>query len=208
MRPLRPNEPTATRAPSLATRALDDLQYIRSTMERAGERAARFTALPGWGGVLMGVVALIATWTAARSADPRDWVLIWLGAAIVAGLIGATDMIRKMGEERTSLLRGPAWRFVTSLLAPFLVAALMTIVLYRNGKYETLPGLWLISYGAGVVAAGGFSIGAVRAMGAAFMLAGAAAMFTPPAWGDVWMGLGFGGFHILFGLFIARTHRG
>jgi len=204
-----PRSDTASpRHPSLASRALEDLKYIRSTMERAGERAAHFTAIPGWGGVLMGTVATVATFAAPKAADPRDWVLTWLGAALVAGLIGATDMTRKAAEARTSLLRGPAWRFVTSLIAPFAVAALLTIVLYEHGQYDLLPGLWLVSYGAGVVAAGAFSIRAVRWMGALFMVAGACALFTPASWGDVWMGAGFGGLHVFFGLWIARHHDG
>lgn len=201
-------EATGQRHPSLASRALEDLKYIRSTMERAGERAAHFTVVPGWGGVLMGTVAGVATFAAAKTTDPRDWVLTWLGAALIAGLIGATDMARKAREARTSLLRGSALRFVTSLIAPFAVAALLTVVLYKHGQYDALPGLWLLSYGAGVVAAGAFSVRAVRWMGAVFMVLGAAALFTPASWGDVWMGAGFGGLHVFFGLWIARHHDG
>lgn len=196
------------RTPSLASRALDDLKYIRATMERAGERAAGFTALPGWGGVLMGVIALAATWVASRTTDPRDWVLTWLATAALAGLVGATDMTRKAVEARTSLLRGPALRFVTSLMAPFAVGAALSVPLYRHGLYGYLPGLWLLAYGAGVIAAGAFSVRAVRWMGVAFMLLGLLALFAPSTWGAVCMAIGFGGFHIVFGLWIARHHDG
>lgn len=207
MPPPRPRPLDAASAPtSLASRALDDLKYIRSTMERAGERAAGFTAVPGWGGVLMGLVALAATFAAQRATEPREWVLTWLGAATLAGLIGATDMARKAAETRTSLLRGSAWRFVTSLVAPFAIGALISVVFYRHGLTARLPALWLLSYGAGVVAAGAFSIRAVRWMGATFMLLGCAALIAPPSWADAFMAGGFGGLHIAFGLWIARHH--
>ena len=47
---------------SLHTHAMDNLKFIRDTMERAGS----FTAVPGWGGVAMGVSALLATLIASR----------------------------------------------------------------------------------------------------------------------------------------------
>jgi len=68
----------------LHDRAMDNLRYIRRTIERAGS----FTAVPGLGGVLMGSTALAAAFVAGpRTADAR-WLTVWLVEAVVALLIG------------------------------------------------------------------------------------------------------------------------
>jgi hypothetical protein len=59
-----------------------------------------------------------------------------------------------------------------------------------------------------VLAGGAFSVAAVRLLGLAIMALGVAALVTPPAWGNVWLGMGFGGLQVAFGLYIARRHGG
>src|SRR5580704_17556478 len=72
--------PDPIRLRSSAPRALDDhardnLRFIRETMERAGS----FTAVPGWGGVAMGITALGAAAIASTQASPIAWLLTWIG---------------------------------------------------------------------------------------------------------------------------------
>src|SRR6185295_19532739 len=109
-----PREP-----PALHTRASEDLRFIRSTMQRA----AAFTAVPGWGGVLMGTIAVFASIAAATTESRLGWVLTWICAAVLAFLVGATDMANKLRAGGNSLFRGPASRFASALAPPIVAGA-------------------------------------------------------------------------------------
>ena len=188
----------------LHDRALDNLRFIRQTMERAGS----FTAVPGWGQVAVGVTALAAAFFASRHQTSELWLVIWLGEAIVALAIGGATMVRKAYAVSDPILSGPGRRFGLSFLPPMLVGGLLTVVLYRAALWSALPGTWLLLYGTGFVTGGAFSVRVVPVMGICFMLLGAVALLGPPAWGNWLMAAGFGGLHIVFGMIIARRYGG
>jgi hypothetical protein len=204
MASVTPLRPDTRPVPALHDRAIDDLSFIRQTMERA----APFTAVPGWGGVAMGAAALIAGAIAWGRPVDRVWVGIWLGAALLALLIGGWAMTRKASRAGTSVLSSSGRRFVLSYVPPLLVGVLLTLVLMRAAYVEALPGTWLLLYGTGVVTGGAYSVRVVPLMGLCFMALGAVALFAPAAWGNALMAAGFGGFHLGFGLLIARRYGG
>ena len=196
--------PREAGAPALHARAMDNLSFIRSTMERA----TSFTAVPGWGGVAMGLTALAATALAGTRAAEREWLTVWLSASALALTIGGWAMAVKARRAGTSVLSYSGRRFVLSYVPPLAVGALLTVVLVRANLYSALPGTWLLLYGTGVVTGGAFSVRVVPIMGLCFMALGALALLAPPAWGHWLMALGFGGLHIVFGLIIARRYGG
>ena len=185
-------------------RAIDNLRYIRETMESAGS----FTAVPGAGGVSMGVTAVLAAPLAARQSSVEAWLGVWIAAAVLACLIGMLAMVRKARQAKMPLISGPARKFALSLSPPILAGALLTVVLYRAGLVGLIPGVWLLLYGTGVVTGGAFSVKIVPVMGVCFMVVGAAALFCPPAWSNWLMAAGFGGLQIIFGVIIARRYGG
>jgi hypothetical protein len=189
---------------ALHERAMEDLRFIRQTMDRAGP----FTAVPGWGGVALGSVAVGAAVLGAQQRTPGRWLMVWLATAAVAAVIAATTMALKARRSGVPLSTGSGRRFLLSFLPPVGAAMALTVALYVNDGAALLPGLWLLSYGAAIVAAGTFSVRVIPLMGIAFMVLGGAALAIPAAPGDLWMGLGFGGLHIVFGLLIARHHGG
>ncbi|PYS50250.1 MAG: hypothetical protein DMF68_07760 [Acidobacteria bacterium] len=190
--------------PALHDRAMDNLRFIRETMERASE----FTAVPGWGGVLMGLTALGASVVAAQQPTKNLWLGTWMIEALLALILGGWAMDRKARRAEEPLLSGPGRKFALSYSPPILVGILLTVVLYRAGLNATLPGVWLLLYGTAVVTGGAFSVKIIPVMGVCFMLLGAMALFAPAALGNYFMAAGFGGLHIIFGIIIARRHGG
>jgi hypothetical protein len=190
--------------PSLHIRAMDNLSFIRRTMERA----TAFTAVPGWGGVGMGVLALAASALAPRSSGSREWLATWVTTAVAALSLGGWTMAAKARRAGTTVFSYSGRRFVLSYVPPLLVGALLTAVLVRAGLDRALPGTWLLLYGTGVVTGGAFSVRVVPLMGLCFMALGALAILGPAGWGNPLMAAGFGGLHIAFGLIIARRYGG
>lgn len=188
----------------LHDRALDNLQFIRSTMERAGS----FTSVPGWGTVVVGALGLAATWLALQQEYAADWLAVWLGAAVLGVLVGGAAMIQKARAANDPLLSGPGRRFGLSFLPPIVVGAALTIALHRAQLFSLMPGTWLLLYGTAVASAGAFSVRIVPLMGVGFMVLGAAALFVPTGLWPWFMAAGFGGLHIIFGLIIARRYGG
>ncbi|MFL6248506.1 MAG: hypothetical protein ACJ74H_20955 [Thermoanaerobaculia bacterium] len=184
--------------------ALSNLRYIREAMERA----TAFTSIPGWGGVAVGITAIVAAVVAGREGLSRNWMLIWLGEAVLAAVIAGVTMIRKAKRSDVSFRGAPARRFFISYFAPILAGAVLTIFLARHGFHAALPATWLLLYGASFISSGAYSIPVVPVMGVCFMLLGTAAGFVPFAIANILLGIGFGGLHVVFGWVIARRYGG
>jgi hypothetical protein len=199
--PIRPqqNEP-----PEMQARAMDNLRFIRETMEAAGT----FTAVSGWGQVVIGITAIFAALLASEQSTPTEWVLVWAGEAILALLISVWFMYDKARSASLPLLSASARKLLFSFTPVFVVGMVITFAFVERGLSSLLPAVWMLLYGTAVVAAGAFSVRSVPVMGAAFIVAGAVALFTPPGWSTWLMIAGFGVLHIVFGIVIARRHGG
>ncbi|MFZ0635116.1 MAG: hypothetical protein WA755_05980 [Candidatus Acidiferrales bacterium] len=199
-----PWRPRSSKPVALDDRARDNLRFIRETMERASS----FTAVPGWGGVAMGITAAGAAVVASRQQHPEAWLLTWVAEAVIALAIASWSTIAKAREANLPLLAGPGRKFALSFAPAMFVGALLTVVLYHAGDAAAIPGVWLLLYGTGVVTGGAFSIRVVPLMGLCFMVLGTIALFSPASWGNILLGMGFGGLHIVFGAVIARSYGG
>jgi len=185
--------------------AAENLRFIRDAMTRA----SAFTAIPGWGGVLMGATAVAAAAISGPPDNSLRWVMVWFAEGIVAVAIALIAMARKARRSGAPLsTAAPAYRFALAYLPPLVAGMVLTPVFTTLDLTARLPGCWLLLYGTALASGGAFSVRIVPIMGAAFMGLGTIAFAAPAAWGHYFLAAGFGAFHVLFGCIIARRYGG
>ena len=204
MAPVLPIRPRRDSSPAIEARAMDNLRFIRETMEAAGT----FTALSGWGQVVIGLTAIAAALIGARAQTPSTWLAIWFAEACIAGAISVASMTIKSHAANMPVFSGPIRKLVLSFSPAIAAGCLLTLALHAAGAMALIPAMWMLLYGAGVISAGTYSVTIVPFMGAAFMLVGLVTLIAPAAWATWMLIASFGGLHILFGILIARRHGG
>jgi hypothetical protein len=185
-------------------RAAESIEFIRETMVRS----AAFTAVPGQGGVAMGAIGVLTAVMASQTTTPERWLATWLVAAVVAAPIGLTATIVKAKRHHVALWSASGRRFMQGFLPAIVAGAALTLALVRADRIELLAPTWLLLYGAGILAGATASISVLTWVGALFMALGVGAVATSGQWPDVWLGAGFGGLQIVFGIIITRKHGG
>jgi hypothetical protein len=201
---IRKSNEQANEPVNIGDRAMDNLRFIRETMERS----AVFTSVPGYGGALMGATAIGAAIIAHNQPSIRDWLIVWLVEAILAFSIGLFALWQKAKNSGESLVSVPAKKFATAFAPPIVAGIILTALFYYRGFFEFLPCVWLTLYGTAVVTGGAYSVRIVPIVGWIFVALGAVAAFAPTNAGNLLMALGFGASHIVFGLIVARRHGG
>jgi hypothetical protein len=201
---LRAEEPEQNQPLNIGDRAIDNLAFIRETMERS----TSFTAVPGYGGMLMGVTAIAAAYFASEQTYMLRWLEVWLVEACLAFAIGMLALWQKSKIAGSSLLSVPARKFASSFVPPIVCGVAITLGMYRFGLFEAMIPSWMLCYGAAVVCGGAFSVRAVPVMGWCFIALGAVAFVLPAGYGNYLMAASFGVLHIVFGLVIARRYGG
>ena len=195
-----PNRPGV----ALNERAIESLEFIRTTMARS----APFTAVSGAGGIAMGVLALVAAAFARSSSSNEQWLTVWVACAAVAVPVGFVLMRAKARRHDLALWSAAGRRFAQGFVPAIAAGAVLTLALVRAGAVDLVPAVWLLLYGAGVLAGSSSSVPVLAWLGALFMVLGSVSLFTPSEWRDLWLASGFGLLQIAFGAYIARNHGG
>jgi hypothetical protein len=189
---------------SIGGRAEENLKFIRDTMERS----ASFTAVPGYGGMLMGATAIAAAVIASYQVYLVNSLAVWLGEAALAFAVGLLAMWQKSKIGGQSLTSAPARKFALSFAPPLIAGAAIVLGLWRYEHYEVLAPVCMLTYGAAVACGGAFSVRIVPVMGWCFIALGAVTFLLPTQYSNLMMGLSFGVAHVVFGAIIARRYGG
>jgi hypothetical protein len=211
LRAQAPKEP-----PALHDRAMQDLSFIRRTMEGA----AAFTDVPGWGLAITGLSALAATVLAERQPSAGRWITVWLLEAVLGACIGGVMTWRKIHQRPrpvgAPILNAAARKFLLGFWPAVIAGAVLTwalidpLTVWTPGSAvpRVLPGMWLLLYGVGVTTAGAHSVKPVPMMGAGFFCLGTLALLIPQLPAAVMLALGFGVWQVACGVWIARSYGG
>jgi hypothetical protein len=177
----------------LDSHAAATLRYIRASMESAAS-----LAVPGSMGIASGIVGLVATIVSTIPAMRPYWLIVWLAAAVVAAVAGGALLFRQM----------PVRRFAIALLPSLFAGAVLTAVLWSSDNLRVIPGMWLLLYGCGLIAASTTTARSIGILGSAFVATGLLALLLPESLQIPLLGVGFGGLHILFGYLTYRAGHG
>ena len=187
---------------------IDQLRDIRTMMDRS----TRFVSLSGLSGVLAGLYACLGAWAAKTIIDQNSYVYVTLESrefqlliaiafavmvcSIVTAIIMAYGKARKSSEK---LWNSAARRLVINFSIPLVTGGAFGFSILYQGHYGLIAPITLIFYGLSLVNASKYTFENTRYLGIAFILLGLVNTFYPGS-GLLFWTIGFGGFHILYGL--------
>lgn len=199
---------------ALHVRAMENLSFIREAMERS----TPFTGISGKGMVAMGLIALAGGHVARLYPSRQWWMYCWLVVALTGCLAGLAAMVWKMRALDQPSVARSARRFALNMAPAVLAGVFLTEMFYALALNAFMPGMWLLLYGAGVVAGGALSVRVLPAMGGAMLALGGATLFwtlwgsqsfaRPDAAAEASLAIGFGGMHIVSGIIVWRRYGG
>jgi len=190
------------------TKQVEDIKAIREMMERS----TKFQAINGLSLVIAGLLAVAGAMFAYLYLlrDPSlthfnrmQETLILLATALVV-LILAVSVItffswRKAKKNNQSLFNKVTMRAAYNLMIPLAAGGIFSLVLLYNGNVGYVASATLIFYGLALINASKFTVGEIHYLGICEVIIGLLAGIYLYH-GIYWWTIGFGVFHIIFGL--------
>lgn len=187
-----------------------DLKFIRTTMESS----SRYTNVPASGYLISGLLGLSGTWgtyiylggqkvadmTCITTKDMAILMALWLLVFVAAVGCVAFCSWRKARKHALSAWNSLVARMLLSQIPLIVVIGVLTIAMAIEGYYGLIPGTWMGIYGTVLYSFSYFTSVEHKIEGIAFIVLGIIVLFVHGAVGIFLLGLGFGGIHIVAGL--------
>jgi len=187
-----------------------DLKFIRETMESS----SRYTNVPASGYLITGLLGFAGTcgtyaylggkkvsdMLLITPEDMKILVAIWLIVFVTAVGSVAFCSWRKAQKHALTAWNSLAARMLLSQIPLIVVTGIITIAMAIEGYYSVIPGMWLGIYGTVLYSFSYFTGIEHKIEGIAFIGLGFIVLFVHGAVGLVLLGVGFGGIHIVAGI--------
>ena len=184
-------------------KALESVFEIKELMEKS----SKFISVSGLAAILAGIYALAGAYIATQVITPDTYLIVALelmaiialsvliAAAITAGILSYCKP-KKPGQKIFSRL---TYRALWNFSLPMLAGGIVCISILMHEYYDILASIMLLFYGLALVNVSKFTYSSVAWLGYAFICLGAADCFWTGHSLLFWT-IGFGGFHILYGI--------
>ncbi|WP_111706586.1 hypothetical protein [Lutibacter citreus] len=191
---------------------LQDLTEIKSIMNKS----TRFVSLSGLSGILAGVYALVGAFFGKYLINSYQsgegtiaflpisfFELILLAVALLVLILSVTTAFfltkKKAKANNEKIWNTSSKRLLKSFLIPLITGGLLCIVMYQYNLIGLIAPFTLVFYGLACVNASKFTLGNIHYLGIVNILIGlVATQFI--GFGIYFWALGFGIFHILYGV--------
>jgi hypothetical protein len=190
---------------------LEHAEHTLETIRTLMERSQCYEHISGYSGLLAGAVTLLGCAVLRLDllpfAYPANFVVVW---SAVFAIVLASHLLLTFGRARQ---RGePVWsrqaRTISLAVLPAFGAALaVTMLMWRLGRPDLVPALWLTLYGSGVLATSFFAPRSIAWLGGTCFALGTMGLLTPHAHPILTMAIGFGVTHAGFGAAVLIAER-
>lgn len=200
-----------------AKRAGEYLKDIHTIMERS----AKHSTLSGLSGIVAGAAAVAGAVLSklVYNLDPyevgwmnahRDetFLCIWMAVAMVAVVADVIFTKRKARNIGKQFFDRPMRRVLVAFIPGIVCGVALTEYFYEINSVRMLPMYWMLFYGLALISASTISLRELFVMGAGFIIAGIVTMFALADHPMLMMGISFGGFHLVYGIYMWVRHGG
>lgn len=187
-----------------------DLKFIRQTMESS----SRYSNIPSSGYILTGLFGIAGTWgtylylgkdkvmdtSLVTLPDIKGLVTIW-GLVFLAA-VGSVTLCawNKARRHNRSAWNSLVARMLRSQIPLVLIVGALTLAMALEGYYSVIPGMWLGIYGTVLYSFSYFTSVEHKIEGVVFIGLGVFTLFVHGTVGLLCVGLGFGGIHLIAGI--------